>query len=167
MCLPRVIVVSSQWLNLISICFFCDVSWIELGCLYPADTWGLYNVASTSMQRHDVASTLIRRCINVMCPLGIKANSHCQTILCVYDSFWPECQFQISEQFRYVVKVFDLAWNISEATQEMSQSRSTASPRYQRKESWEQIKTKRTPRVKPQTHEQKRTATEEPLWNGL
>ena len=29
----------------------------------------LYSVASTSMQRHDVASTLIQRCINVMCPL--------------------------------------------------------------------------------------------------
>ena len=38
--------------------------------LYPADTWRLYNVASTSMQRHDVASTLRRRCINVMCSLG-------------------------------------------------------------------------------------------------
>ena len=36
----------------------------------PADTWRLYNVDSTSMQRHDVASTLRRRCINVMCPLG-------------------------------------------------------------------------------------------------
>ena len=35
-----------------------------------AGTWGLYNVGSTSMQRHDVASTLRRRCINVMCPLG-------------------------------------------------------------------------------------------------
>ena len=30
-----------------------------------------HNVASTSMQRHDVASMLSRRCINVMCPLGI------------------------------------------------------------------------------------------------
>ena len=29
-----------------------------------------YNVASTSMQRLDVASTLRRRCIYVMCPLG-------------------------------------------------------------------------------------------------
>ena len=35
----------------------------------PAGTWLLYNVGSTSMQRHDVASTLRRRCINVMCPL--------------------------------------------------------------------------------------------------
>ena len=35
----------------------------------PADTWRLYNVASTSMQRLDVASTLRRRCINVTCPL--------------------------------------------------------------------------------------------------
>ena len=37
---------------------------------YPAGTWHLYNVGSTSMQRHDVASTLRRRCINVMCLLG-------------------------------------------------------------------------------------------------
>ena len=35
-----------------------------------ADTWRLYNVVSTSMQRQDVASTLKRRCIDVMCLLG-------------------------------------------------------------------------------------------------
>ena len=33
----------------------------------PAGTWRLYNVVSTSMQRHDVASTLRRRCIDVIC----------------------------------------------------------------------------------------------------
>ena len=33
----------------------------------PAGTWRKYNVASTSMQRHDVASTLRRRYIYVMC----------------------------------------------------------------------------------------------------
>ena len=38
---------------------------------YPAGTWRKYNVASTSMQRHDVASTLRRRYIYVMYPLGI------------------------------------------------------------------------------------------------
>ena len=38
----------------------------------PAGKWRLYNVASTSMQRHDVASTLIRRYLNVACPLGRK-----------------------------------------------------------------------------------------------
>ena len=32
----------------------------------------LYNVISTSMQRHDVASTLRRRCIDVMCLLGLN-----------------------------------------------------------------------------------------------
>ena len=37
----------------------------------PAGTWRKYNVASTSMQRHDVASTLRRRYIYVMCPLGV------------------------------------------------------------------------------------------------
>ena len=36
----------------------------------PAGTWRKYNVASMSMQRHDVASTLRRRYIYVMCPLG-------------------------------------------------------------------------------------------------
>ena len=30
---------------------------------FPAGIWRLYNVVPTSMQRHDVASTLIRRCI--------------------------------------------------------------------------------------------------------
>ena len=37
----------------------------------PAGTRRLYNVGSTSMQRHDVASTLKRRCIYVICPLGL------------------------------------------------------------------------------------------------
>ena len=32
-------------------------------------TLHLYNVAWTSMQRRDVASTFMRRCINAMCPL--------------------------------------------------------------------------------------------------
>ena len=36
----------------------------------PVGTRHLYKVASTPMQRHDVASTLRRHCINVMCPLG-------------------------------------------------------------------------------------------------
>ena len=36
----------------------------------PAGTWRKYNFASTSMQRHDVASTLRRRCIYVMCLPG-------------------------------------------------------------------------------------------------
>ena len=34
---------------------------------FPVGTWRLYNVLSTSMQRHDVASTLRRRCIDVTC----------------------------------------------------------------------------------------------------
>ena len=37
----------------------------------PAGTWRKYNITSTSMQRHDVASTLRRSCIYVICPLGI------------------------------------------------------------------------------------------------
>ena len=44
----------------------------SLSCLnnYPAGAKRLYNVALTSMQRHDVASTLKRRYKNVKCPLG-------------------------------------------------------------------------------------------------
>ena len=41
-----------------------------LKSLFPAGTWRKYNVASTSTQRHDVVSTLSRRCINVMCLLA-------------------------------------------------------------------------------------------------
>ena len=40
-----------------------------------------YNVASTSMQRHDVASTLRRRYIYVMCPLGRERIAHSQARL--------------------------------------------------------------------------------------
>ena len=36
----------------------------------PAGTWPFYNVASTLTQRHDVASTLMRRCLNVVCQMG-------------------------------------------------------------------------------------------------
>ena len=38
--------------------------------IIPAGTHHSDNVASTSMRRLDVASPLMRRCINVMCPLG-------------------------------------------------------------------------------------------------
>ena len=45
--------------------------------MYLADTCRLNNVDSTSMQRHDVASTLRRRFVNVMCPLiaGLAQNT--------------------------------------------------------------------------------------------
>ena len=56
--------------DLIKVGIVHTVSVILLKCS-PADTWRLYNVALTSMQRHDVASTLRRRCIDVMCPLGL------------------------------------------------------------------------------------------------
>ena len=44
---------------------------------HPEGTWRLYNVASTSMQSQDVASTLRRRCMNVMCPLGSAYKMAC------------------------------------------------------------------------------------------
>ena len=43
---------------------------LKFDCITPAGTWRLYNVASTSMQRHDVASTLMWRYPNAACPLG-------------------------------------------------------------------------------------------------
>ena len=44
--------------------------YVRRSILIPAGTWRKSNVASTSIQRHDVASTLRRRYIYVMCPLG-------------------------------------------------------------------------------------------------
>ena len=38
-------------------------------CIHPGGTCRIYNVASTSMQGHDVASTFWRRCIYGMYPL--------------------------------------------------------------------------------------------------
>ena len=72
----------------------------------PADTWHLYNVASTSMQRHDVESTLRRRCINVMCPLGaydvklcflgeIKKKKRRNISVCRLLKFYPEFEPQL------------------------------------------------------------------------
>ena len=44
-----------------------------------------HDVYTTSPQRHDVASTLRRRCINVMCPLGYNLRDS-QTIMFVLTS---------------------------------------------------------------------------------
>ena len=49
----------------------------------PAGTWRKYNVASTSMQRHDVASTLRRRCIYVMChDVASTLRRRCIYVMC-------------------------------------------------------------------------------------
>ena len=53
--------------------------------------------------------------------------------------------------------------NVNEDTQKMQQLRNTALPRYQKKEL--QLKTTQTPHVSPQTHKQRKIATEEPLSN--
>ena len=45
----------------------------DVHILFPAGTWRKYNVASTLMQRHDVASTLRRRYIFVMCLPGYES----------------------------------------------------------------------------------------------
>ena len=59
--------------------FLWESIWSKLS---SAGTWRKYNVGSTSMQRHDVASTLRRRCINVMCLLGLPPKySPCISIL--------------------------------------------------------------------------------------
>ena len=51
----------------------------------------LYNVGSTSMQRHDVASTLRRRCINVMCLLGFLVLCLCCCCCFVYFCLFFVC----------------------------------------------------------------------------
>ena len=38
----------------------------------PAGTWRRNNVVSTSMWRHDVTSTLVQRCFDAMCLLGLS-----------------------------------------------------------------------------------------------
>ena len=71
----------------------CDTVSSRL-CLWdiwtPADTWRLYSVASTSMQCHDVASTLRRRCINVMCPLGSSLPTPCQMSYSLPNTMFKE-----------------------------------------------------------------------------
>ena len=42
---------------------------------YPTGTQGSNNVISMSMQRYDVASTLMRRCLNLMCQLVVSQRS--------------------------------------------------------------------------------------------
>ena len=77
--------------KVILICWVCGQT-AEWSINNPADTWRLYNVASTSMQRHDVASTLRRRCLNVMCPLGMKImirHHFLPCLICVYRLLRP------------------------------------------------------------------------------
>ena len=53
---------------------------------------------------------------------------------------------------------------ISEDTQKMLQSQSTAFPRHQRGEIRKKTMTKQVPHTKPTTHKERRTATEGPPW---
>ena len=73
LCSPSVFCgISHEKRRLIRICAYIIWSGLIPLCTmwcwgpFPSGTWHLYNVASTSMQRHhdDVASTLTRRCIN-------------------------------------------------------------------------------------------------------
>ena len=50
-------------------CVSANVASRNAQIMNPADTRRLYNIESTSTQRQDVASTLMRRCINVTFPL--------------------------------------------------------------------------------------------------
>ena len=50
---------------------------------YPAGTWRLYNVVSTSMQCYDVALTLRRHCIDITCLLF--KSWHFKWIICLAD----------------------------------------------------------------------------------
>ena len=62
------------------------------GSLNPAGKWHLYNVASTSMQRHDVASTLRRRCINVIARWDIFMFVYCSAIGSQQNT-WIDCEY--------------------------------------------------------------------------
>ena len=86
---------------------------------YPAGTWCLNNVGSTSMQRHDVASTLRRRCINVVCLLGNASYIRIKTPPLTVKQHKITIIYVLSPQYHNK--------NVSEDTQEVPQSRSTAS----------------------------------------
>ena len=76
----------------------------------PAGTWRLYNVGSTSMQRHDVASTLSRRCINVMCLLGSMVAS-LKSYLPITATIWyPKIPFY--HIFNLFTIVTSLQWSV-------------------------------------------------------
>ena len=68
------------------ICFFCCFFFVldlsRCGRAFPKHlhipSGNIYNVALTSMQRHGIAATSMRRCLNVICPLGyISACQSC------------------------------------------------------------------------------------------
>ena len=66
---------------------------------YPAGTWRKYNVATTSMQRHDVASTLRRRYIYVMCPLGSFIYRHIQPFFLYRNKSYIFPIFRVSKNW--------------------------------------------------------------------
>ena len=66
----------------------------------------------------------------------------------------------------YIVVMKVNCKNVNEDTQGMPQSRSTALQGHQKKERLGIIKIKQAPVIKPMTHKQRRTGTEEPPPNG-
>ena len=91
-----------QWFHMWHYCIIHSPPFL----LVPQEnfTWRLYNVVSTSMQRHDVASTLRRRYIYVMCLLrcfvSLTVIFWVSTYILV--SFWTIMTRQISTDYRYL-----------------------------------------------------------------
>ena len=55
------------------VCINCFVNGNETHQTLPAGTWRRNDVMLASMRREDVASTLVWRRYNVMCPLGLDS----------------------------------------------------------------------------------------------
>ena len=53
----------------------------SIGKVVKVNGGRLYNVVSTSIQHHDVASTLMQRCLNAQCPLGYYVADEIKRIL--------------------------------------------------------------------------------------
>ena len=70
---------------------------------YQVGTWCLYNVVSTSTQGYDVAATLRRPCIDVMCLLGIDQERSLQDID-IADTL--PCAFWDSTHIRGLIKEY-------------------------------------------------------------
>ena len=77
---------------------------------YPAGTWRLYNVVLTSIQRHDVASTLRRRCIDAMrlCWVFLQYDVEKSDIYLVWDAC-KVCHIKGKEDFTlHLGKIIDV-----------------------------------------------------------
>ena len=69
--------------------------------IYPAGIWCQNDVGSTSMRRHHVASTLIRRHFGTKCPLGIYLGSDAACRRLESSSGQPATEKLSTQQYMY------------------------------------------------------------------